>query len=75
MRALTRHVTLFGKLFRRLQQLEAQPFVQLAGSGELILWFWNKVIEATGGPAEYIQGKVTEAYAVRMESTVSDKFY
>ncbi|KAF7790859.1 hypothetical protein EIP86_001817 [Pleurotus ostreatoroseus] len=55
MRTLTRHVLLFAKFFRRLQQLDASRFVLLPSSGELILWYWNKVVEATGGPAEYIQ--------------------
>ena len=58
MRTLTRHVLLFAKFFRRLQQLDASRFVLLPSSGELILWYWNKVVEATGGPAEYIQGSI-----------------
>ena len=56
LRTLTRHITLFGKYFRRLQQLEPPRFVQLPLSGDLILWYWNKVVEATGGPHEYIEG-------------------
>lgn len=61
-RTLTRHVTLFGKFFRRLQQLEASRFVQLPLSSELVLWYWNTVVEATGGPVEYIEGKWTMLY-------------
>lgn len=59
-RTLTRHVVLFAKFFRRLQQLEAPHFVQLPMSGDLILWYWNKVVEATGGPGEYIQGRLRQ---------------
>ena len=59
----TRHVTLFGRFFRRLQQLDAQHFVKLPGSGDLILWYWNKVFEATGGPEEYIAGRSEPAIA------------
>ena len=57
-RSLTRHVTLFGKFFRRLQQLDSVRFVQLPLSGDLVLWYWNTVVEATGGPVEYIEGKL-----------------
>ena len=54
---LTRHIMLFGKFFRRLQQLDPVHFVQLPMSGDLILWYWDKVVEATGAPPDYIEGK------------------
>lgn len=61
-RTLTRHVVLFAKFFRRLQQLDAAQFVLLPTSSELILWYWNKVVEATGGPTTNIQGLTMMTY-------------
>ncbi|KAJ3559178.1 hypothetical protein NM688_g492 [Phlebia brevispora] len=64
-RTLTRHVVLFAKFFRRLQQLDATRFVLLPMSSDLILWYWNKVVEATGGPAEYIEDSPTAVFPTR----------
>lgn len=47
---------LFGKFFRRLQQLEVQRFVALPNCGDLILYYWTKVVQATSGPSDYIEG-------------------
>lgn len=59
---LTRHVLRFGKLFRRLLELSAANFVKLNISGELVLYYWNKVVQATNGPSELIAGTVLLIY-------------
>jgi hypothetical protein len=53
---LTRHVRLFGKFFRRLQQLEPAKFVELPTGNEIVLYYWDRVVQATNGPPELIQG-------------------
>lgn len=53
---LTRHVRLFGKFFRRLQQLDASRFVALPACSDLIMYYWSKVAQSTTGPNDYIQG-------------------
>ena len=54
---LTRHIRHFGKFFRRLQQLSQSQFVELPMCGEMILFYWSQVDEATRGPPELISGK------------------
>lgn len=61
---LTRHIRLFGKFFRRIQQLDVPRFISLPGCGELILFYWSKVVQATNGPAEYIEGQSDASTAV-----------
>lgn len=53
---LTRHIRLFGKFFRRLQQLAVNRFVALPLCSDLVLYYWSKVVQATNGPSEYIAG-------------------
>ena len=53
---LTRHIRLFGKFFRRLQQLDAVRFVKLPSCSELVLYYWNKVVQATNSPRDYAEG-------------------
>ena len=53
---LTRHVRLFGKFFRRVQQLSFIKFVKLPLCSELILYYWNKVVQASEMPAEAMAG-------------------
>ncbi|KAI0347520.1 ARM repeat-containing protein [Trametopsis cervina] len=62
---LTRHIRLFGKFFRRLQQLDVQRFVALPGCNDLILYYWSKVVQATSGPANYIEDSPTALFPVR----------
>lgn len=54
---LTRHVRQFGKLFRRMQQLNASKFVDAEGCSDLVLFYWNKVAQATTTPSDYIAGR------------------
>lgn len=54
---LTRHVRLFGKLFRRMQELSHQKFVALPLCGDLVLYYWSKVVQASSAPAEAIAGR------------------
>lgn len=58
---LTRHVRVFGKFFRRLQQLEPAKFVELPTGNEIVLYYWDRVVQATNGPPEFIQGELTAA--------------
>jgi hypothetical protein len=53
---LTRHVRLFGKFFRRLQQINVARFVGLPMCDDLVLYYWSKVVQATSGPAEFVMG-------------------
>ena len=53
---LTRHIRLFGKFFRRLQQLDVVRFVKLPTCSELVLYYWDKVVEAANASAQAIDG-------------------
>ncbi|KAF8746019.1 hypothetical protein AX14_004306 [Amanita brunnescens Koide BX004] len=62
---LTRHVRLFGKFFRRLQQLSHTRFVELPMCADLVLFYWSKVVDATSGPREYVADSDNTIYPVR----------
>jgi hypothetical protein len=53
---LTSHVRLFGKFFRKLQQLSPPRFVALPMCNELVMYYWGNVVQATNGPPELIAG-------------------
>lgn len=54
---LTRHVRLFGKLFRRMQELSHPKFIALPLCSDLVLYYWSKVVQASSAPAEAISGR------------------
>lgn len=53
---LTRHLRVFGKLFRRMQRDAKVHFVTLPMCGDLVLYYWSKVVQATTGSPEQIAG-------------------
>ncbi len=53
---LTRHVRVFGKLFRHMQRDNSAYFVTLPMCGDLVLYYWSKVVQATDGKPEQIAG-------------------
>jgi hypothetical protein len=53
---LTKHVRLFGKFFRRMQQLSHERFVLLPMSGDLIMFYWTQVVESTNYPGSFVSG-------------------
>jgi hypothetical protein len=55
---LTRHIRLFGKFFRRLQQLSVARFVALPMCRDLVLYYWDKIVQATNGPPALISGNI-----------------
>ena len=55
---LTRHIRLFGKFFRRLQQLSHARFVELPLCADLVLFYWSKVVDATSSSREYVAGAI-----------------
>jgi hypothetical protein len=57
---LTRHIRLFGKFFRRLQELSSPRFVTLPSCATLVAYYWGKVEEATKYP-ESIAGVFAQA--------------
>jgi len=44
---ITQHVRAFGKFFRRLQQLDTKKFVLLPICTDVVLYYWNKVVQST----------------------------
>ncbi|KAI0650678.1 ARM repeat-containing protein [Trametes meyenii] len=62
---LTRHVRIFGKLFRRMQRDNTAHFVTLPVCGDLVLYYWSKVVQATTGPAEQIADSPLVTFPVR----------
>jgi len=53
---LTRHVRLFGKFFRRIQQLCVARFVALPMCSDVVLYYWGKVVQATTSSSDAIAG-------------------
>ncbi|KAH9943383.1 ARM repeat-containing protein [Epithele typhae] len=62
---LTRHVRVFGKLFRRMQRDRPTYFVTLPTAGNLVLYYWSKVVQATSGPSEQIADSSLVVFPVR----------
>lgn len=62
---LTRHVRVFGKFFRRLQQLEPAKFVELPTCNDVVLYYWEKVVQATNGPQDMIKDSPDVVFPVR----------
>ncbi|KAF8076536.1 armadillo-type protein [Lyophyllum atratum] len=61
----TRHIRVFGKFFRRLQQLSPSRFVALPMCSDMILFYWSQVVKATSGPAELVSDTNQALYPVR----------
>ncbi|EPQ59406.1 ARM repeat-containing protein [Gloeophyllum trabeum ATCC 11539] len=62
---LTRHVRVFGKLFRRFQQLDVKRFVLLEGCSDLVFYYWSKVVQATNSPPEFVEDSPDAVFPVR----------
>jgi hypothetical protein len=52
---LYKFVRTFGKFFRRVQQIDVVRFVDLPLCDDLILYYWEKVVQANSS-AELIEG-------------------
>ena len=53
---ITGHLRTIGKFFRRLQQLETKKFVLLPICTDIVLYYWNKVVQSTEVSPELING-------------------
>ncbi|KAF9653383.1 ARM repeat-containing protein [Thelephora ganbajun] len=63
---ITQHVRAFGKFFRRLQQLETKKFVLLPICTDVVLYYWNKVVQSTEVSPELINDTPFAVFPVRM---------
>lgn len=54
---LTKHLRVFGKFFRRLQQLSADRFASLPLFNELVLFYWSEIVGSTDYPRQLISGQ------------------
>ncbi|KAJ3573347.1 hypothetical protein NP233_g2485 [Leucocoprinus birnbaumii] len=63
--ALTNHVRTYGKYFCRLEQLDASRFVDLPQCGDLVLYYWQQVVDATGGPVGLVADTHDAVYPTR----------
>lgn len=69
--SLTKHVLTFGKFFRRLQQPAIPRFVALPCCSDLVLYYWQIVVDANSAPAGYTDGafsRFTCAYRAELRS-------
>jgi hypothetical protein len=64
---LYKYVRAFGKFFRRVQQLDVARFVELPLCDDLILYYWEKVVQANSS-AELIEGMLVGACVSRGHS-------
>ncbi|KAI0268377.1 ARM repeat-containing protein [Gloeopeniophorella convolvens] len=62
---LYKHVRTFGKFFRRVQQLDVARFVELPVCDDLILYYWDKVVQANSA-AELIDDSSIAVFPVRI---------
>ncbi|KXN86407.1 Importin-11 [Leucoagaricus sp. SymC.cos] len=62
---LTNHVRTYGKYFRRLGQLDVSRFVELPRCGELVLYYWQQVVDATGGDTQLVRDTWEVVYPTR----------
>ena len=53
---LTKHLRVFGKFFRRLQQLAAERFASLPLFNDLVLFYWSEIVDSTNYPHQVISG-------------------
>lgn len=53
--SIYKSVWTFGKFFRRLQQIDVARFVELPLCDDLVLYYWEKVVQANAS-AELIEG-------------------
>ncbi|KAF8528819.1 ARM repeat-containing protein [Hysterangium stoloniferum] len=63
---LTRHLRLYGKMFRRMQQLSVKRFVELPNANDLVLYYWGEVVKAASGPSDMISDASEAVYPVRL---------
>ncbi|KAK0230961.1 armadillo-type protein [Armillaria fumosa] len=63
---LTTHIRHIGKFFRRLSQLSHSRFVELPMCGDLIMFYWSLVVQATSGEVGLIEDSPTAIYPVRI---------
>lgn len=52
----TKHIKLYGKMFRRMQRLFSRRFIGLPGANEFVLYCWTEVVKAASGPSDLIEG-------------------
>ena len=55
LKVIYKSVCTFGKYFRRLQHIDVARFVELPLCDDLVLYYWEKVVQANGS-AELIEG-------------------
>ncbi|KAG8934669.1 hypothetical protein FRC02_009496 [Tulasnella sp. 418] len=63
---ITRRVKAFGKGFRRMQQTGIVRFVTLPGCSQLVLYYWDRVMEATNALPEYTADSPHAVYPVQL---------
>ena len=60
LKLLYKFVRTFGKFFRRVQQVDPARFVELPVCDDLVLYYWEKVVQANSS-AELIEGMLRES--------------
>ncbi|KAI0081841.1 ARM repeat-containing protein [Panus rudis PR-1116 ss-1] len=65
LKVLYRHIYLYGKFFRRLQQLDTPRFITMPLCADLVSYYWSKVEEATSGPPQQIEDSPLAVYPIR----------
>jgi len=59
LKLLYKFVRTFGKFFRRVQQVDPARFVELPVCDDLVLYYWEKVVQANSS-AELIEGMLRD---------------
>lgn len=54
---LTKQIKSFGKAFRRMQHLSPMRFVKLPNCTALVLFYWEKVVEAGHASPDLLEGE------------------
>ncbi|ESK94397.1 importin 11 [Moniliophthora roreri MCA 2997] len=62
---LTKHIRHLGKFFRRLCSLSPKRFVEIPGSADVVLFYWNQITQAADAPPGSIDDNNHVLFPVR----------
>lgn len=65
---LARHLRMFGKFFRRLQQLASERFALLPPSSDLVMFYWSQIVDSTSSPQNLVSGMVQTLFVSLYDS-------
>ncbi|PVG00491.1 ARM repeat-containing protein [Serendipita vermifera] len=62
---ISRHVRLFGKYFRKTQAFSTAKFIKMPNCRTLVLFYWERVVQAANSPPNMIHDSETVIFPTR----------